>query len=107
MNKKKVVLIIAADIKIDADVAKNLSNKGYGIAVTSSYEKSKILSKDLRGIGLTESNLSDKNIKKYIPLNKYDKVNGNSDLIFLFTSDEANCVTRQNILINGRITKFV
>ena len=68
MTKKKVAILIAAGSGMGADAAKNLSSKGYNIAILSSSGKGEKLANDLSGIGVTGSNQSNDDIKKLVKL---------------------------------------
>ena len=76
MNKNKVAIIIAAGSGIGADAAKNLSSKGFDIAILSSSGKGEKLAKELGGIGITGTNTSNEDIKKIInsATNKWGRV---------------------------------
>ena len=76
MNKNKVAIIIAAGSGIGADAAKNLSSKGFDIAILSSSGKGEKLAKELGGIGITGTNTSSEDIKKIInsATNKWGRV---------------------------------
>ena len=62
----KVAVLIAAGSGMGANAAKKLSEDGFKIAVMSSSEKAKELSKSLNGIGFVGSNQNIKDIKKFI-----------------------------------------
>ncbi len=68
MTKKKVAILIAAGSGMGADAAKNLSSKGYNIAILSSSGKGEKLANDLGGIGVTGSNQSNDDIKRLVKL---------------------------------------
>ena len=68
MKEKKVAIFIAAGSGMGADAAKNLSDKGFNIAILSSSGKGERLAKSLNGIGLTGSNQSNDDLKKIVNL---------------------------------------
>jgi NAD(P)-dependent dehydrogenase (short-subunit alcohol dehydrogenase family) len=68
MNNLKVAIIIAAGSGIGADAAKNLSAKGFEVAILSSSGKGEKIANELNGIGLTGSNQSIFDLKKIVDL---------------------------------------
>ena len=76
MNKNKTALLIAAGTGMGADAAKNLSAKGFSVAILSSSGKGERLAKSLNGIGLTGSNQSNDDLKKIVNLtvNKWGRI---------------------------------
>ena len=63
---KKVAAFIASGSGMGADAAKHLASKGFEIGIMSSSGKGERLAKDLNGIGYTGSNLSLKDLEKFI-----------------------------------------
>ncbi len=66
----KVAVLIAAGSGMGADSAKALAKDGYKIAIFSSSGKGEKLAKKLNGIGYTGSNLSQKDLEKFIKIVK-------------------------------------
>jgi len=73
---KKVAIIIAGGSGMGADAARKLASEGYNISILSSSGKGEKLAKDLAGIGITGSNLSNNDLEKIFneTFNKWGRV---------------------------------
>jgi len=68
MNKKKVAILIASGSGMGAESAINLHSKGFNIGLISSSGKAEKLAKKLKGVGVTGSNQSSKDLKRLIDI---------------------------------------
>lgn len=68
MSEQKVALITAGGSGMGAAAARKLAADGYRIAVLSSSGKGEALAKELGGVGVTGSNLSNDDVKRLVDL---------------------------------------
>ena len=66
MGDKPVAVIVGGGSGIGADTAKNMSNKGYDLAVLSSSGKGEALANELGGLGFTGSNLVPADLENFV-----------------------------------------
>lgn len=78
MANKPVALIVGGGSGIGADAAKNLSAKGYEVAVMSSSGKGEALGDELGGLGFTGSNLITGDIEKFVDasVERFGRIDG-------------------------------
>lgn len=68
MDERKVALITAGGSGMGAAVARRLARDGYAVAILSSSGKGEALAAELGGIGLTGSNRSPDDLKRFVDL---------------------------------------
>ncbi|MEM7196725.1 MAG: SDR family oxidoreductase [Pseudomonadota bacterium] len=78
MGRKPVALIVGGGSGIGADAARNLSNKGYDVAVMSSSGKGETLGNELGGLGFTGSYLVPEELKRFVErtLERFGRIDG-------------------------------
>ncbi len=75
---KPVAIIVGGGSGIGADAAKNLSSKGYDVAVMSSSGKGEALGNELGGLGYTGSNLVVKDLQGFVnaTIDRFGRIDG-------------------------------
>ena len=68
MTHKKVALITAGGSGMGAEAARRLAADGFEVAILSSSGKGEALAKELGGLGVTGSNQSVEDLKKFVDL---------------------------------------
>jgi len=68
MTSKKVALITAGGSGMGAEAARRLAADGFEVAILSSSGKGEALAKELGGLGVTGSNQSVEDLKKFVDL---------------------------------------
>lgn len=78
MTHTPVAIIIGGGSGIGADAAKNLSQKGYDVAVMSSSGKGEALGNELGGLGFTGSNLIPEDLQKFVEasVERFGRIDG-------------------------------
>ena len=66
MPEQKVAMITAGGSGMGAAAARCLAGKGYGVAILSSSGKGEALARELGGVGVTGSNLSNDDLKRLV-----------------------------------------
>ena len=78
MTTKPVAMIVGGGSGIGADAAKNLSDKGFDVAVMSSSGKGEALGNELGGLGFTGSNLAPGDLKNFVDasVKRFGRIDG-------------------------------